>query len=70
MKFSVQLGCSAPRLPPRSKSYKIPIMNNQVISKINIVEIERCCAALFDSIKQATIYYHHNSDINQKNSRK
>ena len=25
----------------------------------DIVEIERCCDALFDTIKQAAIYYHH-----------
>lgn len=36
----------------------------------DIVEIERYCSALFDTIKQAAIYYHHNSDINPKNSRK
>lgn len=34
----------------------------------DIVEIERYCDALFDTIKQAAIYYHHNSDIQHKNN--
>ena len=34
----------------------------------NIVEIERYCDALFDTIKQAAIYYHHNLDIPHKNN--
>ena len=34
----------------------------------DIVEIERYCDALFDTIKQAAIYYHHNSDIPHKNN--
>ena len=34
----------------------------------NIVEIVRYCAALFDTIKQAAIFYNHNSDIPQKNN--
>lgn len=34
----------------------------------DIVEIERYCDALFDTIKQAAIYYHNNSDIPHKNN--
>lgn len=34
----------------------------------DIVEIERYCDALFDTIKQAARYYYQNSDIPHKNN--